>query len=172
MIVRTATTADIPDISRIYARSWKAAYRGMVPQPYLDRLPDGHWVEAFTGWFSEGLYEALLICDGQIPVGCAAFGPSRDEKCPGPQWAEIQSLYLLPEYIDRGYGKALFGAVLSALETAGFEAAYLWVLRENERARRFYAAAGFSGNGDLYTVEIEGKLLTDDRLIRRLRDIT
>ena len=65
-----------------------------------------------------------------------------------------------------------FGAVLSALETAGFEAAYLWVLRENERARRFYAAAGFSGNGDLYTVEIEGKLLTDDRFIRRLRDIT
>ena len=34
---------NLRDISRIYARSWKSAYRGIVPQEYLDALPEDRW---------------------------------------------------------------------------------------------------------------------------------
>ncbi len=31
-------------ISKIYEESWKYAYQGIVPQDYLDSIPDGQWV--------------------------------------------------------------------------------------------------------------------------------
>jgi len=40
MEIRTATLDDVPDISRIHALSWKAAYKGIVPQAYLDGLKE------------------------------------------------------------------------------------------------------------------------------------
>lgn len=33
-------------VSRIYAESWRAAYCGIVPQAYLDRLSDAAWMPA------------------------------------------------------------------------------------------------------------------------------
>ena len=33
-------------VSAIYARSWREAYQGIVPQSYLDRLEDGFWLPA------------------------------------------------------------------------------------------------------------------------------
>lgn len=30
-------------ISRIYEESWKYAYKGIVPQGYLDAIPEGQW---------------------------------------------------------------------------------------------------------------------------------
>ena len=31
------------EVSRIYEESWKHAYRGIVPQDYLDHIPVGGW---------------------------------------------------------------------------------------------------------------------------------
>ena len=30
-------------VSRIYEESWKFAYKGIVPQAYLDSIPAGRW---------------------------------------------------------------------------------------------------------------------------------
>lgn len=30
-------------ISKVYEESWKAAYKGIVPQDYLDSIPEGQW---------------------------------------------------------------------------------------------------------------------------------
>ena len=37
MEIREATPKDVKDISRIHALSWKSAYKGIVPQAYLDK---------------------------------------------------------------------------------------------------------------------------------------
>lgn len=163
MEITTAAERDIEEISRIYARSWKAAYRGIVPQSYLDALREDHWVAPLRRWLRAGTFSALMACDGGRPVGAALYGPSRDEALPG--WGELAALYLLPEYYGRGYGGALFQAAAHALTKQGYRQFYLWVLEGNLRARRFYEKQRFAANGDRTVIVLAGEALTDLRYI-------
>lgn len=159
MNIRKATVDDVKDISRIYALSWKAAYAGIVPQDFLDAIDDDRWVHKFRQDIGDGTLIALMIYDGDAPVGCAAFGAARDEKMPG--WGEIVSIYLHPDYFGKGFGEALLRETVAALRERGFEHVYLWVLRDNARARRFYEKHGFEPSGDVSTIEIMGETLVD-----------
>lgn len=76
-------------------------------------------------------------------VGFAGFGPSQET----PAVAEIGTLYAMPEAWGTGIGKQLMLATLTALGQADYTQATLWVLEDNERARRFYEAAGWHADG-------------------------
>ncbi len=165
MNIRKATVDDVKDISRIYALSWKAAYVGMVPQDFLNAIDDDRWVQKFKKDIGDGTLSALMIFDGETPAGCAAFDAARDEKMQG--WGEIVSIYLHPDYFGKGFGEALLGETVAALREQGYESVYLWVLRDNSRARRFYEKHGFAPNGDESTLEIMGKELVDVRYVSR-----
>jgi ribosomal protein S18 acetylase RimI-like enzyme len=163
MEIRKATLDDIKDISRIYALSWKTAYKGIVPQTYLDELKEDFWVTAFTGWLKNKVLTAQLIDENGISVGCIAYGESRDKSL--PDWGEIVSFYLLPEYFGRGYGKKLLATALLDLKESGYENVYLWVLKENQRARHFYEKNKLQCTQDKCECEIRGRKLTDIRYI-------
>ena len=47
-------TDDRLAVSRIYEESWKSAYRGVIPQAYLDAIPVGRWAA------NRGCRDALL----------------------------------------------------------------------------------------------------------------
>lgn len=165
MFSRKATLEDVKDISRIYALSWKAAYQGIVPQPYLDQLEEDFWVPAFQTWMENHTLSANLVFDGSTPVGCAAYGQSRDEKW--PDWGEIVSLYVLPDYWSKGYGRKLFESALCDLKNSGYQTIYLWVLKENERARKFYERMNFQCTYEECTCRIMDKTLVDIRYINQ-----
>ena len=162
MTIRPAGIVDIPALSLIHARSWKEAYRGMVPQEYLDSLSDDRWEPMLRAWLAAGNHALMLLEDG-LPVGCCTYGAAREERFAG--WGEIVSLYLLPGYIGRGYGQALLQAVLQDMEKIGYQKITLWVLRENRRARRFYRKNGFAQNGERCHSEAGGKQLTELRYV-------
>ena len=68
-------------------------------------------------------------------------------------WGEIISIYLLPEYFGRGYGRLFFTHVVSELLRKGYKDIYLWVLEKNNRARRFYEKNGFSpADSQMFTI--------------------
>ena len=125
-------------ISRVYETSWRHAYRGVIPQDYLDGIPRGRWSTAID---APGR-ETLLLLDGESIVGVCSFGASRLARLAG--WGEIISIYLLPESMGKGFGTRLFRAALSALERQGYRDVFLWVLEENRVARRFYERMGFA----------------------------
>lgn len=143
------------EISRIYEESWKSAYRGIVPQAYLDGIPAGRWAEALdrAGW------DTLVLTEGERLIGTSSVCASRWPDWPG--FGEVVSLYLLPESMGKGYGKALLAAAVKRLAEQGFQDALLWVLEENRRARRFYERAGFTLAGDVMDDEIGGKPLRE-----------
>lgn len=143
-------TVDAAAISRILAASWREAYRGMVPQSFLDSLSDDAWTERFQAWFEAKEVSALLLLEDGKPAGTASFLLS----------GEIRTLYILPEKWRRGYGSKLLKAVCDRLRPVRKDA-YVWVLRENERARRFYQDFGFSPNGEDIEFTVGGKVLTD-----------
>ena len=47
MEIRLMNDRDDRDaISQIYEESWKFAYKGLIPQDYLDGIPKGNWAKA------------------------------------------------------------------------------------------------------------------------------
>ena len=157
-------------IAVVHVRSWQAAYRGLMPQDYLDGLdPARHhppatgavrrfrraqWdrVLAEGGWPRAGVLVAEI--DEQV-AGFAALGPTRDEGEDPAQIAEIAAIYLAPEAWGAGAGRQLMTASLDALTRAGYQQVTLWVLDSNERARRFYAAGGWQADG---AVKVDARL--------------
>ena len=162
-----ATSADALAISRIIAASWQAAYIGMVPQSYLESLKEDHWQSFIQNWLQNRIMDSYLAMEsGFLPVAAVTFGRARDESY--SDWGEIATLYVHPGYFHKGYGGALLQAALADLEKQGFTDCYLWVLRENTHARRFYEKHGFTCTTDTIDVEIDSALLTDLRYIRHL----
>lgn len=141
---------DLFAVSRVYEESWRGAYRGLLPQAYLDGIPAGKWVP----YLEQAGRESLLLLDGEKIVGTANCCASRFPEL--SDWREIVSLYLLPEYWGKCYGKLLFSAVVEQLEAMGYRDLFLWVLEGNQRARTFYERMGFGPNGTYVDDEIGG----------------
>jgi ribosomal protein S18 acetylase RimI-like enzyme len=77
----------------------------------------------------------------------ASAGASRDGDAAPNRVAEVYAIYVAPAVWGRGVGRALMGAALAALSGAHFAEATLWVLEENDRARRFYEGGGWADDG-------------------------
>lgn len=151
-------------VSRIYEESWKYAYRGIVPQPYLDSLSEGRWTAALDSPNRNSL--VLIDEEGQL-AGTSSFCRSRFPAYPDD--GEIISLYLLPQAMGQGWGAALLEQAMEELAKQGFSQVFLWVLEENTRARGFYEYMGFQNSGTALDSEIGGKLLRELRYVRSLR---
>lgn len=159
-IRRMAAADDRMAISRVFEESWKYAYRGIVPQEYLDSLPEGRWADQMD----DPERNTLLCVEGARIVGVVCFCRSRLEAF--ADWGEISAIYLLPEYMGKGFGRAMMEAALAELRVMGYHRFFLWVFEENARSRRFYEKAGFSFAGEAEEKDISGKVL---RLVRYAR---
>jgi RimJ/RimL family protein N-acetyltransferase len=81
---------------------------------------------------------------------------------------EIRAIYLVPAAWGRGHGRDLMTAALADLAAAGYAEATLWVLDRNNRARRFYEAAGFRADGSVKEYNGIGFTLPEVRYRRQL----
>lgn len=128
---------DLRMISGIYEQSWKFAYRGILPQAFLDSIPAGRWADNIV----RKDVKTLCLLENLRMVGTASICQSRWAEY--PDFGEIVSIYLLPECMGRGLGTALLQRCIAELRATGFDRILLWVLEENARARRFYEKNGF-----------------------------
>ena len=146
-------------ISRIYEEGWKHAYKGIIPDDYLNRIKPGQWANNLDieGWHN------LVCIENDSYIATSTFSRSRDDSY--PDWGEIISIYVLPEYIGKGYGNKLLKTALDELKKMGFNDVFLWVLEENHQARSFYEKNGFIYNGDRSVIKLGGKELTEVRYI-------
>jgi L-amino acid N-acyltransferase YncA len=144
--IRRATAADARGIAEVHVGSWRHAYRGLLPDGFLDRLSvderEASWREAFR---DRGAGVFVAEEDGRV-IGFASFGPSRDGDA-GPEVGEIPAIYVDPTVVGAGVGRALLDAAIEAMREAGYRRATLWVLEANAHARRFYERAGWRWDG-------------------------
>ncbi|MFE2876171.1 GNAT family N-acetyltransferase [Streptomyces roseus] len=168
--VREMEAADIEAVSAIRVRGWRAAYAGIVPGTYLDAMT----VEADAGLRRESFSRPgrtsrdLVAVDDRGPVGWICFGPWRGEM-PGPgRVGEVYALYVLPDLIGRGLGRALLGGAHARMKGHGFEASALWVLGDNAGARRFYERTGYQADGAAQDDVYDGVTLRELRYRRAL----
>lgn len=169
------------DMSLLHALGWRAAYRDSIPANYLAReITDGRWTAVFRQNYEEGVYRGLLLYAGDTPLCCATCGPARVDHAAGDticqfsapdlaSWGELVSLYAHPDHWGQGYGSVVLEEVLNRMEGAGYPGCFLYVLRENGRARRFYEKHGFAWDGRSLEVALPpDTVLTDLRYCREL----
>lgn len=149
-------------VSRIYEESWKFAYHGIIPQNYLDSIPSGNWAAHLD---QNGMHTLVMLEQGEM-IGTSSYCASRSADF--AEYGEIVSIYLRPQYMGKGYGKKLMDAVIAQLVKLGYSAVFLWVLEENQRARRFYEKAGFVLSGKYLDDTIGGKNLKEVSYCRNL----
>ena len=156
--VRPATVADAPAMGQLVVRAWQAAYRGQMPDDYLNGLRAEERAAYWDGVLRrEDRRGVILVAerDGEV-VGFAAAGPS-----PDPQGAgELYAINVDPDHWGGGAGRALLGAAQAELDRMGFAESVLWVLPGNARARRFYERAGWAADGTEKTSEAFGSAST------------
>jgi len=150
MTIRPATAADAEAVAIVQVRSWQAAYRGLMPQDFLDGLDVDRrrrgWERIITeaDWPSRGTFVAET---GDGVVGFATFSAAPAEDADPAPVGQLNAIYLLPAAWSTGLGRQLITRTVAALVEAGYREARLWVLDTNDRARRFYAAAGWQPDG-------------------------
>lgn len=157
--VVASTDEHFRAMSLIHALGWRDTYVDAVPADFMAReITDDRWVDVFRKNWDEKVYTGLFLYNGDTPVSCINFGPARLENYnPGDalqfdnqayqDWGEITSFYTHPAQRGKNYGGLLIEEACRRLKQAGHKNAFVFVLRENEKARRFYAAHGFEWDG-------------------------
>ena len=87
----------------------------------------------------------LVIVDHRV-VGFASFGPARDSDA-ACDIGQLYAINLDPDVWGRGLGRALLN-VTDRLRELGYVEAVLWVVPDNQRARRLHESEGW-GDDDL-----------------------
>jgi ribosomal protein S18 acetylase RimI-like enzyme len=172
MVIRAGSVADAAQIAAVQREGWFAAYEGIIPAAIIDRVTapdDGARVRQS---FRTRPWQRMLVAvaaeqepsgmagtaAGPVVIGYASFGPETDVlNAPWPhplstdgedgRVAELYALYVRPASWSTGTGRALMDRVLARSSGAGYRSISLWVLRDNQRARRFYQRAGFAPDG-------------------------
>ncbi len=143
--IREAVPSDCSGIADVQVRGWQAAYRGMLPDEYLDGLDPAARLKIWERFVNDGTGRLFVAeTNGRIAGFCHVI-PSRDPDADCD--AEIAAIYVDPDQWRMGYGGRLCTAARGFAIEQGFRHMTLWVLRENSMGRRFYETMGFQVDG-------------------------
>lgn len=156
--IRSAAPDDASAIAEVRVVTWRATYRGLIPDPVLDELD----ITKEADRYHEGIAklppeQSFLVAEVDMPrrrvVGYAIFGPDRDPN--SQETGEIYALYVLPDYQGLGIGRSLVSAAKQELAERGFHRLIIFVLSNNTPSRMFYEAVGGKVEREK-TIEIQG----------------
>lgn len=129
-------------IAALHAASWKAAYRGLFADAYLDGDVEGerlrYWQRRIEA-LAAGTGEIFLATIGAVPAGFLCI-----ENDTEPEWgAFVDNLHVLPRWQGANLGGRLLDRGAAWARGHGQRQLYLWVFEKNYPARRFYARDGW-----------------------------
>ena len=169
LLIRPMVLADCDRVAEIRVRGWQSAYRGLIPQSYLDAMSMARDAERHRTRFAQGdgsVVNLVAERDGEV-MGWACHGPYRDGEVRTTD-AELYAVYVDPRRYGTGIGHALLLEALWNRTALGHDRMYLWVLKDNTRARRFYERAGFEADGTEEPFEADGVSVPEVRYARPL----
>ena len=142
--IREAKRSDVEGMVKVRVDTWKAAYKGIVPDEFLENLSYQHiserWKKAFWENRTPGVEVFVAENEQKEIVGIAICGPelSQDPICHG----EIYALYVLPQNQNQGIGRELVATCVQYLvQQLEVKTMLIWVIAENPY-RKFYETLG------------------------------
>ena len=151
--IRRARPADAAAIGAVHVATWRTAYAGVLPDDYLAGMSvlrhaagyeaaiadrrNGHAVFVAVASGADAAAGTPADAPGTV-IGFVSGGRARR---PDFGQGEVETLYLLDDYRDRGIGRRLMRAMAAHLAAVGCRSAMLWVLKDNP-TRWFYQRLG------------------------------
>ncbi|MSP31098.1 MAG: GNAT family N-acetyltransferase [Acetobacteraceae bacterium] len=149
--IRRARPSDAVAIGAVHVAAWRSTYPGILPDRFLSRLSVPRQAAYYEHAIRGGIGVHVAVATGvDIPLGSnpRIIGFATDGRARGSQVGErklgdgeIETLYVLDDWRDRGIGRGLMREAAGHLAQAGCRSAYLWVLSENQ-SRWFYQRLG------------------------------
>ena len=144
--IRRARPSDAAALGRVHVAAWRSTYAAILPETYLSTLSANHEARGYERGILDrrgGHAAFVAVADGfEVPgggiVGFITGGLSRR---PTIAEGEVEALYLLDDFRDRGVGRRLMRAMASHLASLGAASALAWVLEQNP-SRWFYERLG------------------------------
>lgn len=150
--IRRARPADAAAIGGVHVAAWRSAYPGILPDEYLSRLSVPRQAAQYDQAIRAGAGVYVAAASGNdVPgggsrvVGFATAGRGGAGRMQPPTMGEgdgeIETLYVLDDWRERGLGRRLMRAAAAHLAASGCRSAFVWVLRDNP-SRWFYQRLG------------------------------
>jgi ribosomal protein S18 acetylase RimI-like enzyme len=146
--VRKAQLRDAHPIAVVHVTASRATYADLLPTNTLDAFPverrakQWHQIIAALGNLDDtGVFVAEDESSTILGFGCCSRQRSAEMAARGFN-GEFQSIYVLSSSQGRGLGRKLMVEMARHLISRSLSSGSCWVLRENDRARRFYEALG------------------------------
>jgi len=129
--------------------NWRATYRQQLSSDFLDGLSQevetAKWVDRIG---RPGVCILVAHRRGDRRVdGFVACGPPFDRDLDHTSTYQVYNLHVSPAARGLGLGKALLKAAARFAAERGAKDLSLWVVPENNHARRFYEQAGMRADG-------------------------
>jgi ribosomal protein S18 acetylase RimI-like enzyme len=155
-MIRRATVNDARAIAEVHVKSWQAAYRGLLPEDFLQNLSVFRREEQWRRGL-QNPEQVMLVYEQEGIVAFCGFAPSRDD-VDKTRIAELGTIYALESAWGQGIGKALWQEAIKLMREKGFTEVTLWVLEGNERAIKFYERQGITFDGKTKTEKMNENL--------------
>ncbi len=140
--VRPARPADALAIGAVHVAAWRSAYAGILPATYLARLSVTRQAAMYERTILRHAVVRIAVDDAPEPGRPRVIGfATAARRAHSLGEGEIETLYVLDDWRDRGVGRQLLIAAAQGLAEAGCRSAFVWVLRDNP-SRWFYQRMG------------------------------
>lgn len=150
--IRRARPGDATAIAAVHVAAWRSAYAGLLSEDYLAGLSEPRMAAFYQRAIldrREGHAVFVATAAGQdqpqdqpgrdaAVVGFASGGRARRR---GLAEGEVETLYVLDDFRERGVGRRLMRAMAAHLRAIGCNSAMAWVLEGNP-SRFFYRHLG------------------------------
>lgn len=118
MTVRLSVPEDAEAVERLRLAGWQTAYRGILPDDYLDALRvDVPRRRRHLEGLPADISDEVAVADGAV-AGWVASGPCRDPDRHGARYGEIFACYVHPDWWRKGTGRLLMDHAIGALAQA------------------------------------------------------
>jgi GNAT superfamily N-acetyltransferase len=170
--IRRARPADASAIAAVHVASWRSTYAGVLPDGYLANLSILRIAAGYHRGMIERRHGAALFV-AVAPASAADEAPRIIGFCSGRRLeagsraplaaGEVETLYVLDDWRDRGVGRRLMRAAAAHLSAIGCGSVLVWVLSANP-SRWFYERLGgrCMANG---TVSVGGQGVAQTALV-------
>ena len=150
-MLRKATIQDIPRIAEIIVFGKRVAYRPIFNDDIgsFNELQVIHIIEEYQN--NPRLIDNMIVYDDGILKGVINRVFSGDN-------LELCEFYVEPFFKGMGIGKELIQYVISEARLANVKRIFLWVIKDNLLARRFYEVNGFNETGETRLIEGTNKI--------------
>lgn len=126
-------------IAAVHVATWRSAYAGILPDGSLAGMSQPMHAIRYERLIRVGA--GVLVARTDAAPHVVGFATGSRAGAGAPADCEVETLYVLDDWRERGIGRSLLQATATQLAGTGCRSLFLWVLADNP-SRWFYERLG------------------------------